>query len=318
MKPKIFITRNLPGDAIDRVRAVCEVEVFEDEVPPSKQVLLERSADKAGLLVLLTDRIDAEIMNAAPDLRVVSNYAVGYDNIDIKEATLRNIKVGNTPSVLTETTADLAFALLMSAARRIVEGRDLCVSGGFRAWSPSMLLGSDVYGAVLGIIGMGRIGRAMARRAKGFSMKVIFCSSDKTVDLEIEGAARVSLEELLAQSDFISLHTPLNNATRHLINKEALFAMKPTAVLINTARGGCIDQHALVEALESKRIACAALDVTDPEPLPNDHKLLRLPNCLVIPHLGSASFATRSKMAHMAVDNLLAGIEGRRLPNCVN
>lgn len=318
MKPKVFVTRNLPGAALNRLHDICEVDIFENETPPPFEILKARVQDKDGLLALLTDRVDGKLFDAAPKLKVVSNYAVGFDNIDVPEATKRKIPIGHTPSVLTETTADLAFALLMASARRLQEGADLCRTGGFHTWSPSMLLGCDVYGAVLGIVGMGRIGRALARRARGFSMEVIFCGSERTVDTEIEGAARVPFAELIRRSDFVSLHAPLTPATRGLINREVLSAMKPTAVLVNTARGGCIDQEALYTALHDGIIAAAALDVTDPEPLPPTHKLFSLQNCLIVPHLGSGTMATRSQMAHMAVDNLLAGLSGERLPHCVN
>lgn len=318
MKPNVFITRNLPGDALNRAREVCDVEIFDGEIPPSRRQLIEKARDKDGLLVMLTDRVDAELLDAAPNLKVVSNFAVGFDNIDIKEATRRQIPVGNTPSVLTETTADLAFALMLASARRLSEGADLCRAGKFLAWSPTMLLGADVYGATLGIVGMGRIGRAVARRARGFSMEVIFAGSERTTETEIEGASRVTFDELVRRSDFISLHTPLTPSTRQLFNRDVFAAMKNTSVLINTARGGCIDHDALFDALSAGKIAAAGLDVTAPEPLPSDHKLFSLPNCLILPHLGSGSTAARAKMARTAVDNLLAGLSGQQLPSCVN
>ena len=318
MKPKVFVSRSLPGDALSRVAEICETDVFDGDLPPKRSVLLSRTTGCDGLLTMLTDRVDAALMDAAPMLKVVSNFAVGFDNIDVAEATRRGIPVGNTPGVLTETTADLAFALLMSAARRLPEGTAVSRNGEFLAWSPTMLLGSDVYGATLGIVGMGRIGRAVARRARGFDMEVIFSGSPRTTENEIEGATRVSFEELVRRSDFLSIHAPLNDSTRGLINRAVLTAMKSTAVLINTARGGLVDQDALYDALKAGVIAAAALDVTEPEPLSHTHKLFSLPNCLIVPHLGSASLATRSKMAHMAVDNLLAGLRGKRLPHCVN
>lgn len=318
MRPKVFITRNLPGNALERVKSVCDVDIFNDDIPPSRQELLDRTKNKDGLLTLLTDRVDKELLDTAPNLRVISNYAVGFDNIDIEEASRRKIPVGNTPSVLTETTADLAFALLAAGARRIIEGNELCRSGDFRAWSPSLLLGWDLYGSTLGIIGMGRIGQAVARRARGFSMNVIYCSSNHSQGTEIEEATRVSFDELIRCSDFISLHVPLNDSTRKIINSKTLSAMKPSAVLVNTARGGCVDNDALYYALKNKIISAAALDVTEPEPLPCNHRLFDLPNCLIIPHIGSGSYATRSTMAHMAVDNLLSGLNNERLPYCVN
>jgi glyoxylate reductase len=251
---------------------------------------------------------------------VISNYAVGYDNVDLAAATVRGIPVGNTPGVLTETTADMAFALLMAAARRVVEGAEYARAGRWRTWGPTLLLGHDVHGATLGIVGMGRIGQAVTRRASGFEMRVVYfdpyCDSGKGPFVDV--AVRCSLDELLAEADFISLHVPLSKETYHLIDANALAKTKPTAVLINTSRGPVVDHDALYEALVAGRIAYAALDVTEPEPLPADHRLLTLPNCLVVPHIASASWATRTRMAVMAAENLLAGLRGERLPHCVN
>jgi lactate dehydrogenase-like 2-hydroxyacid dehydrogenase len=274
-----------------------------------------------GLLALLTDPVDAELMDAAgPRLRVISNFAVGYDNVDVAAATARGIPVGNTPGVLTETTADMAFALLMAAARRIVEGADYVRAGKWRTWGPTLLLGHDIHGATLGLIGMGRIGQAVARRASGFEMKIIYfdpyCDDTKAPFVDV--GLRCDLPALLTEADFVSLHVPLTRDTYHLINAEALRLMKSTAVLINTSRGPVVDSDALCWALETGQLAYAALDVTDPEPLPASHKLVSLPNCLIVPHIASASFATRARMAVMAAENLLAGLQGRRLPNCVN
>lgn len=290
-------------------------------MPPAREVLLQRVRGLEGLLSLLTDRVDAEVMDAAgPQLKVISNFAVGFDNVDVEAATARGIPVGNTPGVLTETTADLAFALLMAAARRIVEGADYVRAGRWRTWGPTLLLGYDVHGATLGIVGLGRIGQALARRASGFRMKVIYydpyCDADKGAAVGAE--VRCTLEELLAEADFVSLHVPLSAETHHLIDARALSRMKPTAVLINTSRGPIVNPDALYEALVAGQIAYAALDVTEPEPLPADHRLLTLPNCLVVPHIASASWATRTRMAVMAAENLLAGLRGERLPNCVN
>ena len=318
MKPRVFVTRAIPDAGLDQVLDRCEAEVWSAEVPPTRDELLERVPGSDGLLSLLTDPIDGEVIAAAgPELKVISNYAVGFDNVDVGAATARRIPVGNTPGVLTETTADLAFALLMSAARRIVEGADFARAGQWKTWGPKLLLGQDVHRATLGILGFGRIGRAMARRAAGFEMELIF--HDPTVDEAVaDGAHKVELDELLARSDFLTIHVPLNDATHHLIDRAALARMKPTAVLINTARGPVVELDALGEALERGAIGYAALDVTEPEPLPPEHPLYRLPNCLIIPHLGSASVATRDKMARMAAANLLAGLRGERLPNCVN
>jgi lactate dehydrogenase-like 2-hydroxyacid dehydrogenase len=274
-----------------------------------------------GLLCLLTDQIDQELLEVAgPQLQVISNYAVGYDNVDVGAATARGIPVGNTPGVLTETTADMAFALLMAAARRVVEGAEYVRAGKWRTWGPKLLLGYDVHGATLGIVGMGRIGSAVARRAAGFGMRILYydpyCDPDKAPFVGV--AVRCELDKLLSEADFVSLHVPLGDDTQHMINAETLRAMKRSAVLINTSRGPVVDPDALFDALSSGQIAYAALDVTEPEPLPGDHKLLTLPNCLVVPHIASASWATRTRMAEMAAENLLAGLEGKRLPNCVN
>jgi glyoxylate reductase len=257
---------------------------------------------------------------AGPGLKVISNFAVGYDNVDVAAATARGIPVGNTPGVLTETTADMAFALLMAAARRVVEGAEYVRAGKWHTWGPTLLLGHDVHGATLGVVGMGRIGQAVTRRAVGFGMRVIyydpFCDADKGPFIDV--TVRCALDELLREADFVSLHVPLTDDTHYLINAETLAWMKPTAVLVNTSRGPVVDADALYDALAAGRIAYAALDVTEPEPLPADHKLLTLPNCLVVPHIASASWATRTQMAVMAAENLLAGLHGERLPNCVN
>ncbi|MCB0163082.1 MAG: D-glycerate dehydrogenase, partial [Anaerolineae bacterium] len=274
-----------------------------------------------GILSLLTSKIDDDVMAAAgSNLKVISNYAVGYDNIDIPAATRRGVPVGNTPGVLTDTTADFAFALLMAAARRVVEADVYTRAGKWQTWGPSLLLGQDITGATLGIIGFGRIGKGMAKRAQGFDMEILYYSSDCQPDpyaAEI-GAQCVDLTTLLERSDFVSVHVPLNDQTHHLINQETLQMMKPTAVLINTARGPVVDTEALYEALRDQVIGYAALDVTDPEPIPADHPLLTLDNVIVAPHIASASYATRGKMAMMAAENLIAGLKGERLPNCVN
>jgi lactate dehydrogenase-like 2-hydroxyacid dehydrogenase len=286
-------------------------------MPPPREALLDEVRGVDGILSLITDRIDAEIMDAAgPQLRVVSNLAVGVDNVDLVEATRRGIPVGNTPGVLTETTADLTWALLMAAARRIGEGERFVHEGRWRTWDPMFLLGRDVYGATLGIVGFGRIGQAVARRAYGFGMSVVYTNRTPVPDA---GAARpIDLRTLLAESDFVSLHVPLTPDTYHLIDAAALSSMKPTAILVNAARGGVVDPGALYEALHQGRIAGAALDVTEPEPIPSSDPLLSLPNCVIVPHLGSASVATRSRMAEMAARNALAGLRGERLPNTAN
>ena len=298
-----------------------DADVWPDELPPPRDELLRRVEGVEGLLSLLTDRVDDELLDAAgPQLKVVSNFAVGFDNIHVPACTRRGIPVGNTPGVLTETTADLAFALLMAAARRLPEGCDYVRAGQWKTWGPMLLLGQDVHGATLGIVGFGRIGREMARRAAGFSMRVLYydvhpASAEDEASL---GARRVEMEDLLAESDFVTLHTNLTPETRHLINSGALRRMKPTAILVNTSRGPVVDHDALFEALRGGVIAGAGLDVTDPEPLPADHPLVSLPNCLVVPHIASASVVTRGRMARMAADNLLTGLRGERLPTCVN
>ncbi|MBN1656893.1 MAG: D-glycerate dehydrogenase [Anaerolineae bacterium] len=320
-KPKVFVTREIPDAGLDPVLQETDAEVWRQDGPPPRDVLLEKVAGIDGLLSLLTDKVDAELMDAAgPGLQVISNYAVGYDNVDVDAATSRGIPVGNTPGVLTETTADMAFALLMAAARRIAEGAEYVKAGKWRTWGPKLLLGPDVHGATLGIIGMGRIGQAVTRRAMGFGMHVVYFDPycDDTKAPYVDVALHCDLDELLAESDFVSLHVPLTDDTYHMINGRALEKMKPTAILINAARGPIVDPDALYDALVSGQIAYAALDVTEPEPLPADHKLLTLDNCLIVPHLGSASRATRDKMAEMAAANLLAGLRGERLPTCVN
>ena len=316
--PRVFVTRRLQQEALDRLAANYHVDLWDSDMPPDYDSLRERAALADGVLCLLTDRIDAALLEAAPALRVVSNMAVGTDNIDLAAATARGIPVGNTPGVLTETTADFAFALLMAAARRIVEADAYVRAGSWQTWGPSVLLGRDLYGATLGIVGLGAIGQAMARRAQGFSMRVLYTrrsSEPAPPDLPAES---VSLDHLLRESDFVSLHVPLTADTRHMIGERELALMKDTAILVNTARGGVVDQDALVAALRRGRPAMAALDVSAVEPIDVRDELLSLPNAIVTPHVASASVATRLRMANMAVDNLVAGLEGSRLPNCAN
>jgi lactate dehydrogenase-like 2-hydroxyacid dehydrogenase len=318
MRHEVFVTRSFPDPGLTAVLDACDADVWPGDEPPPKDDLIRRVSGKAGLLTMLTDPIDERVIDAAGDgLKVISTYAVGFDNIDVAAATARSIPVGHTPGVLTETTADLAFALLLGAARRIVEGADFARAGKWKTWGPTLLLGRDVHRACLGLVGMGRIGCAVARRARGFEMEVIFHDPAATED-EIEGARAADLDELLERSDFVSLHVPLTPETRGFVDAAALARMKPTAALINTARGTVVDHDALYEALASGAIGYAALDVTDPEPLPADHRLYGLDNCLIVPHLGSASVQTRSKMAEMAAANLLAGLRGEPLPHCVN
>jgi glyoxylate reductase len=301
------------------VREACDVVLWEDELPPPYEVLRRETAAIDGLLCLLSDRVDADLIQAArPRLNVISQMAVGVDNIDVQAATAAGIPVGHTPGVLTDTTADFAFALLMAAARRIGEGERLVRAGRWRTWGPTLLMGQDVHGATLGIIGMGRIGLAVARRARGFDMRIIYSDTREVAAARPIGAEYRPLEAVLAASDFISLHTPLTPETYHLIGAEAFKRMKSTCVLINTARGPVVDPDALYHALVSGQIAYAALDVTEPEPIPVDSPLLTLENCLVVPHIASSSTATRTRMAVMAAENLLAGLAGKRLPYCAN
>ncbi len=318
-QPKVFVTRMIPEEGLTLLRAACQVDLWEGDMPPSRDVLLRRVRGVDGILSLLTERIDAEIMETAGSkLRVISNYAVGYDNIDIPAATARGIPVGHTPGILTETTADFAFALLMAAARHIVAANAYVHNGRWKTWGPKVLLGVDIHGATLGLIGFGRIGQAMARRARGFDMRVLYYDPSVPAETAPEGCRAVDLDTLLREADFISLHTPLTEKTRHMIDAAAFAKMKPTAVLVNTARGPIVEPQALYQALAEKRIFAAGLDVTEPEPLPTDSPLLSLDNLVVAPHIGSASRATRGKMAQVAAQNLLAGLRGERLPHCVN
>jgi len=317
-KPIVFITRIIPEKALELVRAHRAATVWEGELPPSRDDLLRAVAGVEGLLCLLTDPVDADVIDAAPRLRVISQMAVGYDNIDLPAATRRRIPVGHTPGVLTDTTADFAFALLMAAARRISEAERFAHAGRWKTWGPTLFMGQDVHGATLGIVGMGRIGQAVARRARGFEMRVLYADPSEPEAARELGAARVDLDDLLAQSDFVSLHVPLTAATERLIDARALARMKPTAILINTARGPVVDSAALYEALVSGQIAYAALDVTDPEPISPDDPLLSLDNCLIVPHIASSSVATRTRIAVMAAENLIAGLNGDRLPHCAN
>ncbi len=313
-KSKVFITRRIPEAGLELLRPSCDIEVWPDEMPPPREVMLNKAPNIEGLFALITDRVDREFMDAAPNLKVISNLAVGYDNIDVGAATARGIPVGNTPGVLTEATADLAFALLLATARQLIPGAEYVHAGKWKTWSPLEMLGPDVHHATLGIVGLGRIGLEVAKRAKGFDMRVLYYNTRRATDKEEQYRIEYrDLDDLLAESDFVSLHAPLTPETHHLMNKRRLGLMKKTAVLINTARGPVVDPDALYDALSSHAIWAAGLDVTEPEPLPATHRLLTLRNCIVVPHLGSASFASRDGMARMAAENLLAGLEGRRL-----
>jgi glyoxylate reductase len=302
---RVFVTRRLPGTALERLEAEHEVEVWPGDMPPPRDDLLAGVAEAEGLLSLLVDKVDTELMEAAPNLRAVANYAIGFDNIDVGAAAARGIQVGNTPDVLTDATADLAWALMLAVARRIVEGRQDAAEGRWRTWEPQGWIGADVHGATLAVIGAGRIGQAVAKRAGGFEMDVVM------VDLGDD------LHSALERADFVSIHTPLTSETHHLIDADALARMKPTAILVNTARGPIVDQDALADALREGRLAGAGLDVTDPEPLPPDHALYATPNLLIVPHIGSATTTARAAMADRAVDNLLAALGGKPMPYAV-
>lgn len=320
-KPKVFVARKMAQEALDKIANETEMDLWEDELPPPRQVLLNKVKDIDGLLSLLTDKVDTELMDAAPRLKVVSNMAVGFDNIDVPEATKRGILVGNTPGVLTETTADFAWALIMATGRRVVEGDRRTRSGKWKTWGPMILLGYDIHHATLGIVGYGRIGFKVAKRAKGFDMKILYHDvvrrkpqEEKELGLEYVP----NLHDLLSRADFVTVHVPLMAETRHMIGTAEFAAMKPTAIFVNTSRGPVVDQKALYEALKSGQIFAAGLDVTEVEPIPMDDPLLTLDNIVIAPHIASASVATRTKMATMAAANLIAGLKGEMPPSCVN
>jgi glyoxylate reductase len=319
-KPRVYVTRRIAQKALDMIADVAEMEVWPQEIPPPYEVLLKKVQDIDGLLALLTDKIDTALMETAPKLKVISNLAVGYDNIDIPEATRRGIVVGNTPGVLTETTADFAFALLMAAARHVVEADNFTRKGLWKTWGPMIMLGQDIHHATLGIVGLGRIGVEVAKRAKGFDMKVLYYDLQRRSDMEKQlGVEYVSeLSTLLSRSDFVSLHVPLCPETHHLIGAAELVMMKPTAILVNTSRGPIVNQRALYEALKAHQIFAAAIDVTEIEPISPEDPLLTLDNVIIAPHIASASFTTRTNMATMAAANLIAGLRGQVPPNCVN
>ncbi|MCH7697938.1 MAG: D-glycerate dehydrogenase [Chloroflexi bacterium] len=318
-RPSVFVTRQLPGDGIARLRDAADVHIWPEELPPPREELMAGVREADGLICLLTDNIDVGLLDAAEHLRVVSTMAVGYDHIDVAAATERKIIVTNTPGVLTETTADLTFALLLSAARRLPESQRAIRDGHWKSWSPTFLLGHDVYGATLGIVGFGAIGQAVARRARGFDMRVLYNSRTARPELETGlGCTYVAFDELLEQSDFVTVHVPLTPETRHMFDTAAFQRMKTTAIFINTARGSVVVEADLQRALESKSIAAAAIDVAESEPMAEHDPLLQLPNLLVTPHIGSASVRTRARMADMAVDNLLAALDGRPPDHCVN
>ena len=319
-KPRVLITRNIFPEAIEAIEKVAEVDLWTDDMPPSRKALLEKSKGIDGILCLLTDKIDGEFMdNAGPQLKVISQIAVGYNNIDIAEATKRGIPVGYTPDVLTHATADFAFTLLMAAARLVIPGHIAAHDGSWKTWHPLHFLGQDIYGAKIGIVGMGRIGFEMAKRSTGFDMDILYYDVNRREDLEKQlEMTHVGMDELLAQSDFVSIHVDLNPTTQHMFSTEQFKKMKNSSVIINAARGPVIDHMALYEALKSKDIAGAGLDVTDPEPIPNDHPLLSLDNCLIVPHIASATVETRRAMSNLAAANLINGLKGASLTTCVN
>jgi len=319
-KPRVFVTRRIPDVGLDAILADCDAEVWPDRMPPPPEVLREKARDCAGLVTLLTDRIDGDLIAACPGLKVISNFAVGVNNIDLAAATARKIAVGNTPGVLTDATADIAVTLLLAAARRLGECIADAKESRWYTWEPRGWLGADLVGRTLGIVGMGRIGYATAKRLHfGWGMKVLYSSRSPKPDAEADlGATHCSLETLLAESDFVSVHADLNASTRSMFGAEQFRQMKKTAVFVNTARGGHIDPLALAEALRNGTIFAAGLDVTEPEPLPSDHELYQLKNCVIAPHIASATVDTRNAMASMCATNLLAGVKGERLPHCVN
>jgi glyoxylate reductase len=318
MPHKVFVTRHLTPQAEERLNAFCQAEYWIEETPPPHKVILEKSRQADGLICLLTDPIDKAVIDGAQNLKVISQVAVGVDNIDLQAAKDRGIPVGHTPDLLTDATADLAFALILAAARRLGEAIDYAREGHWKTWGLTTLLGESVHRATLGIIGMGRIGQAVAQRAKGFDMRILYYNRSRDYQVEDKlGAILVSLNELLEQADIVSLHIPLNNQTEKMINKEQFKIMKPDTILINTARGAIVDTDALAHALKSGEIGYAALDVTDPEPLPATHELYTLPNAIILPHIGSATRRARNAIAMLAVENMIAGLKGEKLPKAV-
>ncbi len=319
-KPKVFVTRIIPDAGLNKIKEACEADIWTDPLPPPPEVLRERVADCEGLVSLLTDKIDGPFLDGAPRLKVVSNFAVGFNNIDIPAATERGIVVGNTPGVLTDATADMAFCLLIAAARRVAEGHQYTLSGQWKTWEPLGHLGQDLTGKTGGVVGRGRIGYAFANRCRGgWDMKVLYHDIRPNEIAEKNlGAQLVDMETLLAESDFVSLHTDLNEKTRGMISREQFRKMKRNAILINSARGPLVDQKALYEALKSGEIFAAGLDVTDPEPPLMEDPLLQLPNVVIAPHIASATIQTRNNMAEICANNLIAGLRGEKLPAWVN
>lgn len=319
-KPKVLVTRKFFDEAIDLIKTVADVEIYpSDEAPIPREVLLDKVQDIDGLLPMLTDKVDQTLLDRGKRLKVVSNYAVGYNNIDVNEATKHGVMVTNTPDVLTDTTADCAFMLLMAISRRLVEVDKFVREGKWvKAWGPKMLLGSDITGKTLGIIGLGRIGKAVVPRAKGFNMKILYHNRNPDPEAEKLGVEYRSMDEILAESDYISLHVPLNDKTKHLIGEPELRKMKKTAYLINTSRGPVVDEKALTKALKEHWIAGAGLDVFYEEPTNPKNPLLKLDNVIVAPHIGSATIETRLAMAMKAATNLTAALKGEHPPDLLN
>jgi glyoxylate reductase len=319
MQPKIYVTRRIPESGIKLLQETCDVEIWDSDDVVPRDTFLGAIADKDAVLCLLTEKIDAETLDVAKNVKIFANMAVGFDNIDVEECTKRGVMASNTPGVLTDTTADFAFTLLMAAARRIRESHEFVHAGKWETWGPLLLMGQDIHHATLGLIGLGRIGAEMARRGQGFSMRVLYNDVVRREDLEQElGLEYADFETVLKESDFVSVHVPYLPSTHHLIGAEQLEIMKQSAVLINTARGPIVDPGALYTALKSGQIWAAGLDVTDPEPIPMDDPLLTLDNCLIAPHIASASFNTRRDMSELAANNILAALSGERPPTILN
>ena len=318
--PRVFVTRRIFPEALDLIGQRSQLEVWPHEAPPTWQELAHKVSQAEGLVTNVMDRVDADLLDCAPKLKVISQVAVGLDNVDVAAASQRGILVGHTPGVLAKATADLGFAILMSAARRVGESERWVRSGGWTiAFHPMYWLGTDVHGAALGILGLGQTGLEMAKRASGFEMKVLYHSRTRKPEYEERyGLEYAELDTLLSASDFVSVHLSLTRDTRHFIGERELRAMKPTAILINLARGPVVDSKALYTALSEKWIQAAALDVTDPEPIPPDDPLLTLDNLVITPHIGSASVASRRGMCMLAARNLLAGLDGRPMEHCAN
>ncbi|MFH0897036.1 MAG: D-glycerate dehydrogenase [Candidatus Bathyarchaeota archaeon] len=318
-KFKVLVTRQLPGKGLEKLRKIAEIDINTEERVLTRDEFMERVKGKDGILSVLTDKIDAEIMDCERRLKVVSNCAVGFDNIDLKSATERGIYVTNTPEVLTETVADLTWALILGVSRRLVEADLLIRSGKWNGWSPTLMLGSDVYGKTLGIIGLGRIGRAVAIRARGFKMRLLYNSTKRNEELERElGLSYVSFEKLLKDADYITIHVPLAPSTYHMIGEKELGLMKPTAYLINTSRGKVVDEKALGDALRNRIVAGAGLDVFEEEPIDSKSLLINQSNTILLPHIGSGTLETRTAMVNISIENLLKVLQRKVPPNLVN